>query len=224
MQKRSHALLAGALMRREGGFSNRAYELAFLFGSIQPDLNPFSYLKGSLRGKKLGGHTYGNNDRYIARRARRLRRREHWHIWHYYTMGKLTHYVADAFTWPHNPSFPGRGWDHHRYETALRTRLEETLSERSPALRPCRCTFPEALDRLHRYYLAETKSGGLDRDIRFILSACELLMGSCRGRIHAPEPEFLPEFLPEGVFLPEPEFQPAYAAVPVPEPVRVRGR
>ena len=44
MQKRTHTLLARTLLRSEMGFSARRFELAFLFGSFEPDVNPFSYL------------------------------------------------------------------------------------------------------------------------------------------------------------------------------------
>ena len=49
MQKRSHKLLASTLLENEHGFRARRYELAFLFGSFQPDCNPLTYLKGSRR-------------------------------------------------------------------------------------------------------------------------------------------------------------------------------
>ena len=43
MQKRTHTLLAQTLLRSGTGFSARRFELAFLFGSFQPDVNPLSY-------------------------------------------------------------------------------------------------------------------------------------------------------------------------------------
>ena len=49
MQKRSHKLLAATLLENTQGFQARRFELAFLFGSFQPDCNPLTYLKGSLR-------------------------------------------------------------------------------------------------------------------------------------------------------------------------------
>ena len=178
MQKRSHALLASALLRCEEGFPARRYELAFLLGSVQPDCNPLSYLKGSLRRRKFGGHTYGNSRPYIDSRIRRLQNRSRWNIWQYYTLGKLTHYVADAFTWPHNPTFPARGWAHHQYEKALRLEFREYLSGQPVRrLEPCR-DLPEQLADLHGEYLAGT--GGIDRDMRYILRANELLMAGCR--------------------------------------------
>ena len=102
MQKRSHKLLAATLLENVQGFQARRFELAFLFGSFQPDCNPLTYLKGSLRAYKFRGHNYSNSQRYIYSRISRLQRRERWTMWQYYTLGKLTHYLADAFTYPHN--------------------------------------------------------------------------------------------------------------------------
>ena len=95
MQKRSHKLLAATLLENTQGFQARRFELAFLFGSFQPDCNPLTYLKGSLRAYKFRGHNYSNSQHYIYSRISRLQRRQRWTIWQYYTLGKLTHYLAE---------------------------------------------------------------------------------------------------------------------------------
>ena len=189
MQKRSHLLLAKSLLDRERGFPARRYELAFLFGSFQPDCNPFSYLKGSLRHKAFGGHTYANSRRYIRRNIRRLQTRQRWNLRDYYILGQLTHYVADAFTWPHNPHFPGVGWEHHVYETELRLALHSRLSADEPRrpLPDVSATLPDELERLHEQYLAEARPG-LDADIAYILKASDLLIAGCRAPDAAPCP------------------------------------
>ena len=195
VQKRSHMKLARALLDSSEGFAARRYEWAFLFGSIQPDCNPFSYLKGSLRGKTFGGHTYGNNRKFLEKRIHRLQKREHWHLWQYYTLGKLTHYVADAFTYPHNPHFPHRGWAHHVYEVELRNRMAEYLFTSTPQNREALDDLPQELWELHEQYLAE-EDPGFDRDIQYILHASELLMACCRP---APRAETAPEAVQEEV-------------------------
>ena len=106
MQKRSHRLLASALLRSQQGFHAKRFELAFLFGSFQPDCNPLTYLKGSWRGQKLRGHNFSNSQLYIYTRIHRLQRRTHWTMWQYYTLGKLTHYLADALLTPTTTIFP----------------------------------------------------------------------------------------------------------------------
>ena len=56
-------------------------------------------------------------------------------MWQYYTLGKLTHYLADAFTYPHNDHFSDSLMDHHRYESDLRLYLEGTWPSSSFAWR-----------------------------------------------------------------------------------------
>lgn len=55
-------------------------------------------------------------------------------MWQYYTLGKLTHYLADAFTYPHNENYPESLIAHRQYEDDLRSYLAQYLRFRS--LRP----------------------------------------------------------------------------------------
>ena len=182
MQKRSHKLLADALLENVQGFRARRYEFAFLFGSFQPDCNPLTYLKGSLRAQKLRGHNYPNAQRYIYSRIVRLQRRRRWTIWQYYTLGKLTHYLADAFTYPHNDNYPDSMLCHHQYETALRAYLETYLADREVCRENARRDLTLALRRLHCQYMSGT--GNMHRDVQFILKATSMLMAAC---LPAPE-------------------------------------
>ena len=177
MQKRSHKLLASALLRSHEGFRARRYELAFLFGSFQPGCNPLTYLKGSRRAKRLGGHNFSNSQLYIYDHIRRLQQRDRWTVWQYYTLGKLTHYLADAFTYPHNENWPNTLMDHHRYETDLRLSLAEHLSRQALRRRQRRQDLISAIEQLHRQYL-DSRSD-LEQDIRYILEATGLLMAGC---------------------------------------------
>ena len=119
-----------------------------------------------------------------------MQSRRRWNLWNYYALGQLTHYVADAFTWPHNPHFPGVGWEHHVYETELRLalngRLSRPLSENRP-LPGVAATLPDELETLHEQYLAEARPG-LDADIAYILKASDLLIAGCRAPDAAPCP------------------------------------
>lgn len=177
MQKRSHRLLARALLDNRRGFSARRYEAAFVFGSFQPDCNPFTYLKGSVRGHLLQGHHYANCHPFLYRRIARLQRREKWNLWHYYTLGKLTHYLADAFTYPHNDHYPESITRHHDYERELRL----CLARRLPSSAPWRVQPPkdlvEGLEELHRRYVSAASD--LGRDVSYILQATALLMAGC---------------------------------------------
>ena len=177
MQKRSHTLLARTLLRNETGFPAKRFEWAFLFGSFEPDVNPFSYLKGSLRYNKLKGHNYQNSRAYINAKILKLQRRQRWNIWHYYTLGKLTHYLADAYTYPHNDNYPCTMLDHHCYETDLRHYLRGYLSHQSVRRQPSRRDLVAALEELHRQYM-DTRAS-MYRDASYILKATSLLMSGC---------------------------------------------
>lgn len=178
MQKRSHKLLAATFLKAENGFRNKRYEWAFLFGSFEPDCNPFSYLKGSLRATRFGGHNYSNSQRFIKRKVRKLQNRKHWNIWHYYTLGKMTHYLADAFTFPHNTHYTDTLLAHHQYETDLRAYLEEYLENRTLRRKAFRCDMADALSQLHDFYMQSTADQPMD--VQFILEAVGLLMAGCR--------------------------------------------
>ena len=181
MQKRSHKLLAATLLKSEQGFRARRYELAFLFGSFQPDCNPLTYLKGSLRAYKFRGHNFSNSQRYVFSRISRLQRRRRWNIWQYYTLGKLTHYLADAFTFPHNENYPESMLCHHQYETDLRTYLEEYLANRPLRQKQFRADVTGAIAQLHSYYVQASADQRMD--VQFILEATSLLMAGCRPQL-----------------------------------------
>ena len=176
MQKRSHKLLASALLRSHQGFCAKRYELAFLFGSFQPDCNPLTYLKGSRRAKRLGGHNFSNSQPYIFDHIRRLQQRNRWTMWQYYTLGKLTHYLADAFTFPHNETYTDSLLEHRRYEDDLRLQFARYLADCAPFRARSEKDVADAIHQLHQQYLAARSD--LRRDIRFILAANELLMSS----------------------------------------------
>lgn len=177
LQKRSHKLLAASLLKSRDGFQTRRYEMAFLFGSFQPDCNPLSYLKGSLRAYTLRGHNYSNSQHYIFFHIRRLQDCSHWTVWQYYTLGKLTHYVADAFTYPHNETYTDTLLSHHQYEVNLRLYLKTYLDTHDlEQIRSCPDAVAE-IERLHQSYLTEGPNP--QRDIDYILQASAILMAAC---------------------------------------------
>jgi hypothetical protein len=176
MQKRSHWLLASTLLRRYQGFPRKQYEWAFLLGSCQPDCNPLSYLKGSLRGRFLRGHDFSNSRSYLNSRIRRLRERTRWTLWHYYTLGKLTHYLADAFTFPHNETYEDSLTAHRRYEAQLRHQLAEHIGLRRANFTPRCRDLSTALTELHRQYLSAASH--LQRDMEYILDSTFLLVST----------------------------------------------
>lgn len=106
----------------------RRYTFAFLTGCIQPDRNPTTYLKGSIRHRLLHGHNWTNSQKYMQKICRRLENRKKLRLLDFYTMGKLIHYVADAFTFTHNEWFDRDILTHRYYETDLEIQFLKMLS------------------------------------------------------------------------------------------------
>lgn len=101
----------------------KRYIKAFLIGCTQPDKNPVTYLKGSFRCHPLRGHHWMSSQNYMQRIAKRLQKKNNLKFLDYYTMGKLIHYTADAFTASHNEEFPMDLEAHRAYESHLQRRF-----------------------------------------------------------------------------------------------------
>lgn len=166
MNSKSHYCF-GAYLLSEGYDSLSALERdAFLLGCVEPDWNPGTYLKGSLSGQGLRGHNFYNMMPFLKNLFWKLARERKPGVLFYYRLGKLTHYLTDAFTYPHNPTFSGTLKEHLRYESALEPLFLERLSSEKILLRTGKPADPFALFlREHRAYLNE--KAGTQQDISF---------------------------------------------------------
>ena len=125
MRNKSHALMGRILLCEYLPSLPKTSAKAFLLGCTQPDKNPATYIKGSLRSCWLRGHNYSNASRYMMRLAHLLDGKTHLSTWDCYCLGKLIHYTLDAFTFAHDQRFPKDLKAHRRYERqrAARFRL-----------------------------------------------------------------------------------------------------
>jgi len=174
MRGKSHICLGKYLSQRYMKHRTRSEITAFLIGCIEPDRNPATYLKGSIRFQWLRGHNYRNASRYMERIARRLEKKTSWNLWDFYTLGKLIHYTADAFTSAHNDSFPGNLSDHKVYEADLQNHFLQYIGQAPVNQIPSSDPIMDMIRRSHLEY--EKKTGSISRDSRFALSvACCIL-------------------------------------------------
>ena len=145
MKQESHRRLGRYLMDQLASQPRRCHCAAFFIGCVEPDRNPLSYLKGSLRSKWFYGHNYQNADRWIERTIRRLQRRRRWMLFDYYCLGKLIHYTSDAFTYVHNNCFTEPIHAHRAYENDLQElffhRLQEDMQLDTQDLRDLAAAF-----------------------------------------------------------------------------------
>ena len=122
------------------------------------------------------GHNFSNSRRYVSRRILRLQKKDRWNIWQYYTLGKLTHYLADAFTFPHNETYTESLQAHRCYEARLRRQLAGQIQHHRDRRLLASQELTAALEELHRQYLSAASY--LQRDIDYILHATSLLVDS----------------------------------------------
>lgn len=171
MRGQSHRCLGQYLIQHYMTEIPEHYLRAFQIGCIEPDRNPITYLKGSLSCQWLRGHNYRNARRFMRKISQRLERKKHnLNIYDYYTLGKLIHYTADAFTYAHNADFPSQLSDHREYEAALQNHFLSYLAE-DPQVDPMVAhSIMRAISSYHRHY--EQVESNIHNDSRFALAAC----------------------------------------------------
>lgn len=173
MKQESHRLLGHHLIDRLQNQPKRRHTRAFLIGCVQPDRNPLSYLKGSIRSRWFYGHNYQNADRWIERHINHLSAKEKWNLWNYYCLGKLIHYTSDAFTYVHNNCFKDTIAAHRAYEDRLQEqfllRLDEDTTMEVESFAGLNSFFRAA----HQTYLEV--EANVQRDCKYILDMTEWL-------------------------------------------------
>jgi hypothetical protein len=149
----------------------------FTLGCIEPDFNMFSYLKGSLKCQKFRGHNYNSSNNYTAHVLEKLQGKSYWRLLDYYRLGKLMHYLSDAFTYPHNDSFTGTLWEHRIYEARLHSCFAAYLKQcgkENPKDYPE--DVRECISEFHRQYMRT--SGDLNNDAKFITQITSKVIGA----------------------------------------------
>lgn len=176
MQTRDHKMLAEFLAAEMGNDIPYFYKKAFIFGSIEPDINPFTYLHGLTRGKMFHGHNY-KNILLVMRKLFDSIQKEYFGLRKYYHLGKLAHYVADAFTFPHNKEFYGNLKKHCRYESELHKQFSNALQrQKTTELNREGIDSFDYIEDLHKEYSEE--AGTYEIDCRYILQAAVILICS----------------------------------------------
>ena len=147
------------------------YRRAFLIGCIEPDRNPMTYFKGSLRAQWMRGHNYKNADHFMVKLSNRLENKQKkLGLFDYYSMGKLIHYTTDAFTYAHNDLFPTDLDQHRTYEVALQNHFLDFMSREPQAeLRPLSSVM-ETIRTNHHDYIRRPCS--IYTDTAFAFSVC----------------------------------------------------
>ena len=111
----------------------------------------------------------------MGRITRRLEKKKRLYVIDYYTMGKLVHYTADAFTYCHNDAFGKNLQQHRQYETDLQHYFLEYLQRH----RPQYTEVPSIMDAICAFHRAYSRyPGNIAKDTHYALSACNLIVSN----------------------------------------------
>lgn len=116
MISKDHRLLGEFLARQMIKHTSPLATHLFVTGCVFPDHNPWTYLRGLYMGHPLKSHFSFLSYPEIMRLCSKLENRKYLYLRDYYTLGALLHYVADAFTFPHNEHYTGNMLEHTQYE------------------------------------------------------------------------------------------------------------
>lgn len=175
MRAEGHKLLGHYLAEKYLSDAPRRYTRAFLIGCVQPDKNPTTYIKGSIRCQWLRGHNWDNAQRYIQRLSKRLERKHRLFLLDFYTLGKLMHYTTDAFTYAHNASFQENLLIHRRYERRLQSYFSRYLESQPIASGDHQGVVMDVIRENHRSYEQSPRS--VHMDSLFSVSVCSTILG-----------------------------------------------
>ncbi len=147
----------------------------FDLGCVQPDYNVTTYIKGSRRVCRLRGHNYKNASACVERITKKLHKAKRWGVLEYYRLGKLTHYIADAFTFAHNEMFKGDLLAHKQYECDLQDYFVDYIHGHREGYDYSGTGF-EIIVKLHEEY--EKGEQGVENDSYFACEAARLVTQS----------------------------------------------
>ena len=160
MKTKDHDLLGRFLLEQHGASPDPICRSLFLLGCTEPDWNPLTYTRGSVKHRFMHGHNAENAGAHLARLTRRLQESGVRTPFQWFRFGAALHYLADSFTFVHNRMFTGSLKEHRLYERLLHPVFVRHLQEGCAVLLP-------ADGSSHRAYLNAPRS--YQTDCRYIL-------------------------------------------------------
>lgn len=121
MKTKDHVLLTEWLLEHQEKELPAGFAAGFRLGSVLPDYNPFTYLRGIIgvgRGRPHGHNAEVTRHKVIMLIKRLQKKNGAGYLSGLY-LGTAIHYIADAFTYPHHDYYPGTLSDHVAYEWSL---------------------------------------------------------------------------------------------------------
>ena len=167
MKAYSHRQFGRYLLRTLAPDLPQLYRTAFLWGCVEPDFNYVTYLHGFLRHERLRGHNYQNAEHCMDRLCGLLQLRDVESVLAWYRLGKLVHYMSDAFTHAHNACFGGTIREHRSYEMQLQEKFLPALEEQPGQWHMDVDGVMDMIRSEHDKYLSQPV--GPETDVRYVL-------------------------------------------------------
>ncbi len=175
MQRKDHLALGRFLLNHQmenGGLCR--HRRAFLLGCIEPDYNLVTYMHGIRRYRNFRGHNAKNSFTHVAKCFRHIQSAGLRTARDYFILGTMLHYIADAFTWPHNHFWRKSLMEHVVYEKKLHQafslELKADREKNNQDISSLTCFYHD----LHGKYSEAFHS--LETDCRYIIKACKTLL------------------------------------------------
>ena len=188
METKDHLLLANRLLQAEQDRLPRGFAAGFRFGSILPDCNPFTYLRGIRKGQGLHGHNAEVTLQRIGCLLSAAERETGSGFRRGMQLGAALHYLADAFTYPHHAYYPGTLADHVAYEASLHHVFPDYVNRDIEPLWSYAADFPSYLTQMLALYRGCRKS--VYKDCRFILHMCSLAFDTALAHRRKEDPVY----------------------------------
>ena len=163
METKDHLALARLITFSNKSFSKSYRSAAFETGCISPDINFLTYIKG---------HTYKGTISYVKKTVSKLQNKLKT-VSDYYELGRIIHFIADYFTFPHSPDFTGTLKQHVEYESLFHKYIEAINGidyNKSINDVKCKASCVSMIESAHEKYLGMKHN--FQTDWQFISSVC----------------------------------------------------
>ena len=152
MQSKDHRLLGRELAKKLLINESILKTNLFVLGNVLPDRLPHTYLCRLSEGEKYRGHNFNNTKNKIESYLNELMGKKDLSYKDYVKLGILCHYLADAFTYPHNSIFTDTLKEHVAYEKQLHL-FWQSQNAVWAVSSPINCPFIQSSDFLYDLYM-----------------------------------------------------------------------
>lgn len=173
MKATDHWQLSNWLLLHEKEPFRHTFATGLRIGSVLPDCNLFTYLRGIRSGQGLYGHNAEITQSKICSLIFDLIKTERSGFLCGLRLGTALHYLADAFTYPHHDYYPGTLADHVTYESSLHHTFTEYLADGCKPTQTAATDFPMYFGDMLALYRQCRKCER--NDCRFITQMCSVM-------------------------------------------------